>query len=322
MKYLPFKDYINLLLVNKSTYKLISKILYKNLLINVDENIPEDIYIKNKIPNVWKNPSLRITIWKLLLNYKKEDYNKLKDNIDENKIEYYNIIKLDTKRMIFVGNKDPETIKQSLTNILSCLSLCHPKINYSQGMNYIAYFLYEICGQEEEAFQIFNCLLNSTAYGDLFFNELSRLNKYFYVFDRLIFIYLPEIYQHLKNKDLSVRYFVSPWFITLFTNAFKNIKEQKNPKVLIWIFDLFIINGWKSIIKIGLCLIKHFEIKILSCDLEELLHFLINDVLKYDFFQNENYDNLRNIYEKLKIENALIENIESEYDLEKNNEKI
>ena len=60
---------------------------------------------------------------------------------------------------------------------------------------------------------------------------------------------------------------------------------------------------------------KHFEIKILSCDLEELLHFLINDILKYDFFQNENYDNLRKIYEKLKIENALIENIEIEYEL-------
>ena len=49
--------------------------------------------------------------------------------------------------------------------------------------------------------------------------------------------------------------------------------------------------------------------------MEELLRFLINDILKYDFFQNENYDNLRNIYEKLKIENALIDNIESEYDL-------
>ena len=58
---------------------------------------------------------------------------------------------------------------------------------------------------------------------------------------------------------------------------------------------MFIINGWKSIIKIGLCLIKHFEIKILSCDLDDLLHFLINDILKFDFFQNENYDNLRNI---------------------------
>ena len=315
MKYLEFKDYINILLVNKSTYKLISKILYKNILINVDENIPEDIYIKNKIPNVWKNPKIRIEIWKLLLHYKKENYKDLLNKINEKEIEYSNIIKLDAKRMIFIGDKDPEIKKNSLINILSCLSICHPKINYSQGMNYIAYFLYEICGEEEEAFQIFNCLLSSTAYGDLFFNELSRLNKYFYVFDRLILIYLPEISLHLKNKDLSVRYFVSPWFITLFTNAFKNIKEQNNPKVLIWILDLFILNGWKSIIKIGLCLMKHFEIRILSCDLEELLHFLINDILKYDFFQNENYDNLRNIYEQLKIENALIENIESEYNL-------
>ena len=321
MKYLPFKDYINIMLVNKSTYNLISKILYKNILINVDENIPEEIYNKYKIPNVWKYPELRIKIWKLLLHYKKEDYNKLKENINEKKIQDYNIIKLDTKRMIFAANKEPEKIKESLTNILSCLSLCHPKINYSQGMNYIAYFFYEICGDEDEAFQIFNCLLNSTSYGDLFFNELSILNKYFYVFDRLIFIYLPEISQHLKIKDLSVRYFVSPWFITLFTNAFKNIKEQNNPKVLIWIIDLFIINGWKSIIKIGLCLIKHFEIKILSYDYEELLHFLINNVLKYDFFQNENYDNLRNIYENLKIENALIENIENEYNLKDKNEK-
>ena len=315
MKYLDFKDYINILLVNKSTYKLIRKILYKNILINVDENIPEEIYIKNKIPNVWKNQNIRKEIWKLLLHYKKENYKDLVNKINEKEIEYLNIIKLDAKRMIFIGDEDPEIKKNALINILSCLSICHPKINYSQGMNYIAYFLYEICGGEEEAFQIFNCLLSSTAYGDLFFNELSRLNKYFYVFDRLIYIYLPEISLHLKNKDLSVRYFVSPWFITLFTNAFKNIKEQNNPKVLIWILDLFILNGWKSIIKIGLCLMKHFEIKILSCDLEELLHFLINDILKYDFFQNENYDNLRNIYEQLKIENALIENIESEYNL-------
>ena len=315
MKYLPFEDYINILKINKSTYKLISKILYKNLLINVDEEVSEEDYNKNKIPNVWKNPKLRITIWKILLKYKHVNYEELVKNLEEQKIENLNIIKLDTKRMIFKENKDPDAIKKALTNILSCLSICHKKINYSQGMNYIAYLLYEICGSEEEAFQIFNSLLTSTAYGDLFFNELSRLNKYFYVFDRLIFIYLPEISMHLKNKDLTVKYFVSPWFITLYANAFKNIKDQSNPKVLIWILDLFIINGWKSIIKIGLCLIKHFETKILSCELEELFRFLINDILTYDFFQNENYDNLRNIYEKLKIENALIDNIESEYDL-------
>ena len=318
MKYLPFKEYINILTLNKTTFQLISRILYKNLLMNVDEVISENEYMKNKIPNVWKNPKLRITIWKLLLNYKNVNYTELKNNLSKEKIENINIIQLDTKRMIFKENEDPNTIQNSLTSILSCLSIAHPKINYSQGMNYIAYFLYEISESEEEAFQIFNCLLTSTTYGDLFLDDLSRLNKYFYVFERLIFIYLPEISMHLKNKELSVRYFISPWFITLFTNSFKNIKNQQNPKILKWIFDLFIINGWKSILKIGLCLIKHFEIKILSCDLDELLHFLINDILKFEFFQNENYDNLRNIYEKLKIENALIENIENEYNLKEN----
>ena len=315
MKYLPLNDYINILKVNKSTYKLISRILYKNLLMNVDEVIPENDTKEIKIPNVWKNPELRIRIWKILLNYKKVDYFELKKKLNKENIPNINIIKLDTKRMIYKEGENSDITQESLIDILSCIAIAHPKINYSQGMNYIAYFLYEICKNEEEAFQIFNCLLTSTAYGDLFFDDLSRLNKYFYVFDRLIFIYLPEISLHLKNKDLSVRYFISPWFITLFTNAFKNIKDQENPKILKWIFDLFIINGWKSIIKIGLCLIKHFEIKILSCDLDELLHFLINDILKFDFFQNDNYDNLRNIYEKLKIENALIENIENEYEL-------
>ncbi len=60
---------------------------------------------------------------------------------------------------------------------------------------------------------------------------------------------------------------------------------------------------------------KHFETKILSFDSEELLHFLISDVLKDDFFQNENYDNLRNLFDELKIGKPLIQNIEKEYEL-------
>ena len=41
MKYLPFSDYKNILLINKSTYNLIIKVLYSNLLINIDEDIPD-----------------------------------------------------------------------------------------------------------------------------------------------------------------------------------------------------------------------------------------------------------------------------------------
>ena len=82
---------------------------------------------------------------------------------------------------------------------------------------------------------------------------------------------------------------------------------------------MFILEGWKSVIKIGLCLMKHFENKILGLKYDELLHFLVNDILKYDFFQNNNYDKLKKIYYSLKIESGLIENIEKEFEI---NEKM
>ena len=322
MKYLPFSEYINILLLNKSTYNLIIKTLYSNLLINIDENIPEEYSKKNNnIPNPWKNKKIRIKIWKYLLNYNKNiNYEKVLDEIKklEKKQESFEIIELDVKRMWFEDKEKTELIRKSLNNILCSLAYLHPKIGYSQGMNCIASLLYDVCESEEEAFHVYNGLLESTEYGDLFMNDLKRLNKYFYVFERLIFIYLPEVFLHLINTKIAPKFFISPWFITLFSNAYKSIKSKGNPKVLIWIFDSFIIEGWGAINKIGLCLMKHFERKILNMDTDELLHFLINDIINYDFFKNSNYDRLRNIYDNLHIENGLIENIESEYEIKNN----
>ena len=322
MKYLPFSEYINILLLNKSTYNLIIKTLYSNLLLNIDENISEEYYKKNNnIPNPWKNKIIRIKIWKYLLNYNKNiNYEKVLDEIKklEKKQESFEIIELDVKRMWFEDKEKTELIRKSLNNILCSLAYLHPKIGYSQGMNCIASLLYDVCESEEEAFHVYNGLLESTEYGDLYMNDLKRLNKYFYVFERLIFIYLPEVFLHLLNTKIAPKFFISPWFITLFSNAYKSIKSKGNPKVLIWIFDSFIIEGWGAINKIGLCLMKHFERKILNMDTDELLHFLINDIINYDFFKNSNYDRLRNIYDNLHIENGLIENIESEYEIKNN----
>ena len=46
-------------------------------------------------------------------------------------------------------------------------------------------------------------------------------------------------------------------------SAFHHITEQKNPKVIIWIFDLFVLYGWRAVIKIGLCLMNILNIKFL-----------------------------------------------------------
>ena len=309
LKYLTFPDYINLICLDKKSSKIITRVIYKNLLLNSNTSISKN----RKIPDIQNLPELRIKIWKNLLQFKPINYKELLTKIGNEQLPSFELIDLDVVRMWFDENLEDK--RKSITNILYALSYLHKEITYSQGMNYITEFLLLFTNNEEETFFIFNSLLLSTDYSDLFVDELKRLNKYFYVFDRLINIYLPEINIHLKNQQVSVTFYISPWFITLFMSAFHYVTDQKEPKVLIWIFDLFVLHGWKAIIKIGLCLLKHFENKILSLNGEALLSFLINDILKLDFFQTNNYDRLRKIYSSFKLENGLIGNLENEFDL-------
>ena len=130
-------------------------------------------------------------------------------------------------------------------------------------------------------------------------------------------VLLPELDFFLKDNKVDVSYFVSPWFITLFTSTLQNIKDKKNPKILLRIFDLFFFSGWKSIIKIGISLLKNYESTIMNLGFEELLRFLISNILKSDFFQKENYEQLMQIQINFKIKSSLISDIENEYEMKK-----
>ena len=185
-------------------------------------------------------------------------------------------------------------------------------------MNYISAFFISITKSEEDSFQIFSSLLQKTNYGSIFENDFEEMKKYFYVFDRLISIYLPEVNSILRKNNVTANYYISPWLITLFTNAYSSITESQNPKILIRIIDLFILEGWNAILNIGLCLLKHFEGDIVKMKFEELLYFMINDIIiKYDFFQTNNYERFIELYERMKVPKGVISNIENEYMLQK-----
>ena len=260
-----------------------------------------------------------IHIWKIILGYTKakeeHNYKDILEKVkkDPDKIPSSEIIRLDVNRTNF--ETDKEINREKINRILNALSLCCPDVNYSQGMNFIAAFLLNICGDEKEAFYIFLCLLLTSDYGSLFTKDLANLKKYFYVFERIIDIMLPELYNYLKINNLKVSFFISPWFITLFTDTYLNIENRENPKVLLRIWDLFLFSGCKSILKVGISLLKNFEHKIMTLTFEELLKFLITDIPKSEFFQNNSYDILMKTYINFKIESGLISNIESEYQI-------
>ena len=312
LKFIEIKELPNLLCLNKTYNSILLKIIYKNILIKYrDMDIKTHLYI-----------------WKIILGYskvKKEyNYQKVLEEIKKNpnEIPSYEIIRLDVNRTNF--EKDKEINREKITRILDCLSKCCPEVNYSQGMNFISAFLLNITGDEEEAFYLFLSLLLTSDYGSLFTKELANLKKYFYVFERILDILLPELYNYLKVNNIKVSFFISPWFITLFTDTYLNIEHRENPKVLLRIWDLFLFSGCKSILKVGISLLKSFEPKIMSLTFEELLRFLISDISKSEFFQNSSYDNLMKTYINFKIESSLISNIESEYEMKRQlgNEKI
>ena len=304
LKFIDIKELPKLLTLNKTYNEALLKIVYKNILIKY-----RDMDLKT-----------HIAIWKIILGYskvKKEYFykNVLEQVNNQPQNNAKDIITLDIKRTQF--EKDKEINREKIGNILRCLSICCPEVNYSQGMNFIAAFLLNITGDEEEAFYLFLSLLLTSDYGNLFMKDLANLKSYFYVFERILDILLPELYNHLKINNIKVSFFISPWFITLFTDTYLNIKNRENPKVLMRIWDLFLFSGCKSILKVGISLLKNFENKIMTLTFEELLKFLIGDLPTSEFFQNEYYDNLMKTYFNFKIESELISNIENEYQIKK-----
>ena len=85
----------------------------------------------------------------------------------------------------------------------------------------------------------------------------------------------PEMYNFFINNNITGGYYLSSWFITLFTLAYDYEKEDTNKEVIIKIFDLFLFSGWKAIFKIGISLMKFNSNKIFHIDICFLISILL-----------------------------------------------
>ena len=307
--FLKPQDFINIKNLNKTYHQQIEKLIYKQIFIKKNKN-----FLKSKIDI--SNKEKHFEMW---FNYLKYDKNKCNYNIKsteamkaKNLDNILDIIQLDVNRTHF--DTDKENKRKIIKNVLISLAYTYPEVSYCQGMNYIALFLLEVTNNEEKSFDIFSAILSKTEYSKLPINEFELMKKYFYVFERLICIYLPELYTTFKRNNINANFFISPWFITLFTHSYNG----NNTKILMRIFDLFILDGWLAVIRIGLILLKYYQNDLFCMEFEELLHFLINELKeKYDFFDDNNYEKFIQLYNELKLPKGLVNNLENEFELNK-----
>jgi hypothetical protein len=260
----------------------------------------------------------RLQIWSNILKIKelksKYNYKEILEKTNDPKTKHE--IDLDVRRTS-VKEDQKDLHKSKIANILYAVSSSNFGIQYVQGMNFIVGFLYEIFG-EEDAFYIFLSFFHSTQYSIIFDKNLNKLNEFFYVFHRIISLSEPELSSWFNINSVNINFFATPWFITLFTGSHQNLRDEKdNKNILIRILDNFITSGWKSMMVVGISLLHSFETKLMNLKYEDMLEFLINGMLKSEFFMAENQNKLENYFINVKISKDLIRNIEAEYTLEK-----
>ena len=297
ISFLNNNDKRNLFCLNKDIK--MSKYIYKNLL--KEKNLSLEKHIK---------------IWKIILKcskIKSLNYTELCKNNE--KIEYYKVILDDTKRTALKA-KNKEESKDIIKNILCCsVKANKSKIKYCQGMNFLAAFLYDITSNEEESFLLLTSLIDNTLLAKIYDHKFELLNSYFYILDRLIFLFLPKISQKFKEVQVNIDCFASSYFLTLFSNVY--IISFSAEKIIMFIIDDFIIKGWKVVFKAILAILKFNEKEIMEKDNDEVVNYIVHDLKKSKIFLEENFDKFLNYYKNINFKDDLIDNLQEEYNLEK-----
>jgi hypothetical protein len=321
-RFLADKDKINIFKLNKKFTSKLNKKIYKEILNRKDSEL-----------GIMENKKMHLNIWKILLKYNeiKKNYpyypnlEKVKQiKYDMNGKTDFCVIDLDTQRTLFNKNCNVEAKRQSLNNILKTSIMLSEKGCYCQGMNFVGAFILKISEDEEESFYLIMGLFKYTDYKSIFVKDLSKLRLFFNIFDVILKLYIPTLESYFIENKVAANYYLSAWFIALFTSL---TKQENKLDAFVKIFDLFIIDGWKAIFNISMDILRKNEEILLTLKNEGLLHYLTS-TLGYDFVLNkENYGYLlnNNLNKRLvlRISGKLIHNIENEVNqTEKLNEKL
>lgn len=63
---------------------------------------------------------------------------------------------------------------------------------------------------------------------------------------------MPKLFNHLRSIQMTTDYFTSKWIMTIFACFLPY-------DVLAPIFDMFLLDGWRAVFRIGVALLRSME---------------------------------------------------------------
>lgn len=197
---------------------------------------------------------------------------------------------------------------QLLKNILKSFAFYNQEVGYCQGMNYIVGTIYLQVQDEALAFKILVALIDKFQMKNLFISSLPKLKQFFYQLDRIIGLFLPELHEKFKEISICSGHFSSSWFITLYSSILQN-----KPNILYKVWDMFILDGWKTIFKVAVVMLAKLSRSIVAGRFEDIMMILTNFQLVNLGFEMFDEDFIPRV-QTINISNALLRDLESEYE--------
>ena len=227
--------------------------------------------------------------------YDEEKIKKIKNSID--------FIKRDIDRTYYTDFFLKEGGKEMLKNVLEYMCGVPGNVGYCQGMNFIVGSMLSLFRKEETALYIFSNLIQKYDLTNLFAYNTPDYGIRVFQLNYYVRKYIPSIYHHFKNNNLSFDMIYSRWLLTLFAN-YLEINRLDFP------WSCIFSDGWKGIIKICLILLYELKEQLLKCDLEKLSNLLKEETVKY----HNNYMSSFFLYQKFfKVKNKKLKELRNEY---------
>ena len=309
-KFLEDEDKLKLICLGKY-YTKIKKYIYKSF-------IKKDIPLQKRL-HIWKwyfkfNSTISLYNYKEILQETENDF--FKKSNEKSIIQ----IKKDINRT-YLRQRNEHNSKV-IYNILVSFVYSENKINYVQGINSITGFLYDLTQNEEDTFHLLLSIFILTQFREIYEDEeFQYLKILFYTAERLIYLYLPKIFSKLKDNNIQVSFFMSAYFITLYTIMYSSLPEN-DISFILHIWEDFFLDGWSSFFSVWLTILKYHENEIISMENDKLINYLSNQIKDSELFRKENYKKFYELKKKYKIDEELVKNLQNEISVEAGIRKV
>ena len=188
----------------------------------------------------------------------------------------------------------------SLYRILRAIATLDKDLGYTQGMNFLVYYLLNISNRSEiDVFYLLMSIFSRT------FSKKFGMRGFFIegfpllycctdIFDKKLNIFFPEIHKHIKKLNLENFFWISFWMQQIYTLIFPK-------EILLRIWDYFFVYGINFLISFGVSIVDYFQEQILK----------INDIVEFqEFFKFVNRNGEKNDSIEYDIEIILKNSIE------------